>query len=68
LIAYSLGNFVFDQYAGVANASIILRVIFNRSGVVSYDYVPALIDNGLPHIITDKDVPAIGTLVAPLKR
>jgi poly-gamma-glutamate synthesis protein (capsule biosynthesis protein) len=65
LIAYSLGNFVFDQYAGVANASIILRVVLNRSGVQSYDYVPVLIDNGLPHIITDKDVPAIGTLVTP---
>ena len=26
LIAYSLGNFVFDQYRGIANASIILRV------------------------------------------
>jgi poly-gamma-glutamate capsule biosynthesis protein CapA/YwtB (metallophosphatase superfamily) len=67
LIAYSLGNFVFDQYAGVANASIILRVVLNRTGVQIYDYVPVLIDNGLPHIITDKDVPAIGTLVAPPK-
>jgi poly-gamma-glutamate capsule biosynthesis protein CapA/YwtB (metallophosphatase superfamily) len=68
LIAYSLGNFVFDQYFGTANATIILRVVLNRSGVQSYDYVPALIDNGLPHLITDKDVPAIGTLVAPPKK
>jgi len=67
LIAYSLGNFVFDQYAGIANASIILRVVMTRSGVQSYDYVPALIDHGLPHLITDKDVPAIGTLVASPK-
>ena len=67
LIAYSLGNFVFDQYAGIANATIILRVVLNRSGVQSYDYVPVLIDNGLPHLITAKDAPAIGTLVAPSK-
>ena len=67
LIAYSLGNFVFDQYAGVANATIILQVVLNRDGVQSYDYVPVLIDNGLPHLTTDKDVPAIGTLVAPPK-
>ena len=67
LIAYSLGNFVFDQYAGIANTSIILRVIMNRSGVQSYDYVPVLINNGLPQLTTDKDVPAIGTLVAPPK-
>jgi poly-gamma-glutamate synthesis protein (capsule biosynthesis protein) len=68
LIAYSLGNFVFDQYAGIANATIILRVVLNRSGVQSYDYVPVLIDNGLPKIITAKDAPAIGTLVAPPKQ
>jgi len=67
LIAYSLGNFVFDQYAGIANATIILRVVLNRLGVQSYDYVPVLIENGLPHVITDKDAPAIGTLVAPPK-
>jgi poly-gamma-glutamate synthesis protein (capsule biosynthesis protein) len=67
VIAYSLGNFVFDQYAGIADASIILRVVLNRSGVLRYDYIPVLIDKGLPHLITDKDVPAIGTLVAPPK-
>ena len=68
LIAYSLGNFVFDQYAGIANATIILRVILNRSGVQSYDYVPVLIDNGLPHLVAAKDIPlSIGTLVAPPK-
>ena len=66
LIAYSLGNFVFDQYAGVADATIILRVVLGREGVQSYDYVPALIENGLPHSITDDQVPAIGTLVAPV--
>jgi hypothetical protein len=29
--------------------------------------LPVLIDNGLPQIVTPKDVPAIGTLVAPPK-
>ena len=67
LIAYSLGNFVFDQYRGIANATIILRVILSRAGVQSYAYVPVLIENGLPHLITAQDAPAIGTLVAPPK-
>jgi len=67
LIAYSLGNFVFDQYFGPADATIILRVVLNRTGVQSYDYAPVLIDNGLPQLITDKDAPAIGTLIAPPK-
>lgn len=66
LIAYSLGNFVFDDYRGIANASIILRVNLTDAGVQSYDYVPVLIDNGLPHVITPDLAPAIGTLVAPL--
>jgi len=65
LIAYSLGNFVFDQYDGVANATILLRVLMTRNGVQEYDYVPALIEHGLPHVIQDDLVPAIGTLVAP---
>ena len=67
LIAYSLGNFVFDQYRGIANATIILRVILNHAGVQGYTYVPVLIENGLPHLITAQDAPAIGTLVAPPK-
>jgi poly-gamma-glutamate capsule biosynthesis protein CapA/YwtB (metallophosphatase superfamily) len=66
LIAYSLGNFVFDDYRGIANASIILQVTLNRSGFQSYEYVPVLIDNGLPHVITADLAPAIGTLVAPV--
>ena len=66
LIAYSLGNFVFDQYDGVANATILLRVLLTKSGVQSYDYIPALIEHGLPHVIPADQVPAIGTLVAPL--
>jgi poly-gamma-glutamate capsule biosynthesis protein CapA/YwtB (metallophosphatase superfamily) len=66
LIAYSLGNFVFDQYNGVANATLILRVGLNRGGVTGYDIVPALIENGLPHIINGEQVPAIGTLIAPV--
>ncbi len=65
LIAYSLGNFVFDQYDGVANATILLRVLLTRNGVQEYDYVPVLIEHGLPYVIQADLVPAIGTLVAP---
>lgn len=65
LIAYSLGNFVFDDYLGIANASIILQVTLDRNGIQSYTYVPVLIANGLPHVIPAEQVPAIGTLVAP---
>ena len=67
LIAYSLGNFVFDDFKGLENASIILRLVLDRSGVLSYDYVPVLIDNGLPRLAAEGEAPAIGTLVAPMK-
>jgi poly-gamma-glutamate capsule biosynthesis protein CapA/YwtB (metallophosphatase superfamily) len=67
LIAYSLGNFVFDNYFGITNATIILRVVLNRSGVVSHNYTPVLIENGLPVITPIENVRGIETLVAPTK-
>jgi len=66
LIAYSLGNFVFDEYLGIVNASIILRVLLTPAGVQSYDYVPVLIQNGLPVITTIDHARGIETLVAPV--
>ncbi len=65
LIAYSLGNFVMDDYLGIANATVILRVTLTPAGVQSYDYVPVLIENGLPRLAADGEAPAIGTMVAP---
>jgi poly-gamma-glutamate synthesis protein (capsule biosynthesis protein) len=66
LIAYSLGNFVFDNYRGISNATIILRVILTRQGVQSYDYIPVLIENGLPVLTSIDSARGIETLVAPL--
>ena len=66
LIAYSLGNFVFDDYQGIANATIILRVVLNRAGFQSYEWVPVLIKNGLPELTDVNSALAIGTMVAPL--
>ena len=65
LIAYSLGNFVFDDYLGIVNATIILRVVMTPAGVESYDWVPVLIENGLPRLAAEWEAPAIGTMVAP---
>jgi poly-gamma-glutamate capsule biosynthesis protein CapA/YwtB (metallophosphatase superfamily) len=66
LIAYSLGNFVMDDYQGIANATIILRVVLTPAGVQSYDWVPVLIENGLPRLAAEREAPVIGTLVAPM--
>jgi poly-gamma-glutamate capsule biosynthesis protein CapA/YwtB (metallophosphatase superfamily) len=66
LIAYSLGNFVFDDYLGIANETVILRVVLTSAGIQSYEWVPVWIENGLPKLTDIKNVPAIGTLVAPI--
>jgi poly-gamma-glutamate capsule biosynthesis protein CapA/YwtB (metallophosphatase superfamily) len=65
LIAFSLGNFVFEGYDGIANATVILHVVLAPAGVVNYDWIPVLIEDGLPCLSTDQEVPAIGTMVAP---
>jgi poly-gamma-glutamate synthesis protein (capsule biosynthesis protein) len=66
LIAYSLGNFVFDDYQGIANASIILRVVLTPAGFQSYEWIPVLIKNGLPKLTDLGNTLAIGTMVAPI--
>ena len=65
LITFSLGNFVFDDYKGISNASIILQVVLTKEGFQSYDYVPVVIENGLPGITKIDNAHGIETLVAP---
>ncbi len=48
LIAYSLGNFVFDGFWPPANDSAILLVEFTAAGVESHKLVPIRIVDGLP--------------------
>ncbi|MDW8227626.1 MAG: CapA family protein, partial [Anaerolineales bacterium] len=59
LIAYSLGNFVFDGYYGPENYSAILRLILNRNGLHAYDWFPVLIVNGLPQSAPPKQAEEI---------
>lgn len=66
LIAFSLGNFVFDNYLGIANSTIILHVVLTPAGVQSYNWIPVLIENGLPRLAAKYEVPSIATLVAPV--
>lgn len=50
LIAYSLGNFVFDGFEGAANETAILRVELDQDGIVSWELVPAEIVDGIPRL------------------
>lgn len=48
LIAYSLGNFVFDGFWDPANDSAILLVELTPAGIAAYELVPVTIVEGIP--------------------
>jgi poly-gamma-glutamate synthesis protein (capsule biosynthesis protein) len=50
VIAYSLGNFVFDGFRGAANESAILRVTLGRDGVRDLTWTPVVIQRGRPQL------------------
>ena len=66
LIAYSLGNFVFDDYLGIANNSINLHVVLTRTGYQSFDWIPVQIIDGLPEMTNLDNTLTISTMIAPL--
>jgi poly-gamma-glutamate synthesis protein (capsule biosynthesis protein) len=59
LIAYSLGNFVFDGFGFPANYSAIFRATISLHGVESYDWVPVVVSFGLPRLATENDAAEI---------
>ncbi|GBD24386.1 Capsule biosynthesis protein CapA [bacterium HR29] len=48
LVAFSLGNFVFDGFEGQANRSAVLRIVLDRRGVQEWKLVPVHIVDGVP--------------------
>jgi poly-gamma-glutamate synthesis protein (capsule biosynthesis protein) len=50
VIAWSLGNFVFDGFRGAANQTGILQVTLGREGVREVALLPAVIRGGKPVI------------------
>jgi len=59
LIAYSLGNFVFDGFGGAANESAIFAASLTPEGVASYEWVPVVVEGGLPRLATADEAPGI---------
>ncbi len=75
LIAYSLGNFVFDfdaaDYAqpGLPSAlSLILRVRLGPEGVLGYDFLPVIIDEaeGRPRLVAGEEARPVEERIARL--
>ena len=59
LIAYSLGNFVFDGFTGIANDSVILDVTLSATGVDSFRWIPVVVANGRPRLAVGDEIPRI---------
>jgi poly-gamma-glutamate synthesis protein (capsule biosynthesis protein) len=68
LIAYSLGNFVFDQrrYGAMTSNTAILRCTLNKRGVVSAEVVPVKIEKCRPRPATEEEAKTILTRLTTL--
>jgi poly-gamma-glutamate synthesis protein (capsule biosynthesis protein) len=66
LIAYSIGNFVFDDYVGRQNETAILDVTLTPKGVESVNWIPVQIENGLPRPATAQEAARIARQLAPM--
>lgn len=60
LIAYSLGNFVFDGFSGAANDSVILDVTLSAAGVESFHWLPVVVTStGRPRPAVGAEIPRV---------
>jgi poly-gamma-glutamate capsule biosynthesis protein CapA/YwtB (metallophosphatase superfamily) len=59
LIAYSIGNFVFDYFTGRMNDTAILDVTLSADGVESVDWIPVVIQRGFPRPAVGAEIPRI---------
>jgi poly-gamma-glutamate synthesis protein (capsule biosynthesis protein) len=59
LLVYSLGNFVFDGFSGLANDTAILAATLTPAGLESYAWVPAVVEQGLPRLATESEAARI---------
>jgi poly-gamma-glutamate synthesis protein (capsule biosynthesis protein) len=66
LIAYSLGNFVFDGFTLPENYSAIFAATLTQDGVGEYNWIPIVVEAELPRLATPDEAPKILELVEPL--
>jgi poly-gamma-glutamate synthesis protein (capsule biosynthesis protein) len=66
LIAYSLGNFVFDGFDGAGAESAILTLTLTRAGVEGYSWTPVVLREGRPQLAEGAQAEAILARLARL--
>jgi poly-gamma-glutamate capsule biosynthesis protein CapA/YwtB (metallophosphatase superfamily) len=59
VVAYSLGNFVFARFEGAPNDSAILDVTLTADGVASLEWLPIVIERGIPRPARGDEIPRI---------
>ncbi len=65
LFAYSLGNFVFDDFDMPENRSVILNLRVDRNGLLDYAWLPVVIVDGLPRPATAEQSAQILKMLEP---
>lgn len=55
VIAYSLGNFIFDQRQPKTTESVILQMKIKKGEIIFVDSIPIVIDNYVPRLASDKE-------------
>jgi poly-gamma-glutamate synthesis protein (capsule biosynthesis protein) len=59
LIVYNLGNFIFDGFAQPSNYSAIFSATLTPAGVSDYEFVPVMVDRGVPRAATAEEAAII---------
>ena len=65
-VAYSMGNFVFDQSRHMGNDSVIVDVMLSRAGVDSVRLIPVILANAFPRPAYGADAARIRRELAPV--
>jgi poly-gamma-glutamate synthesis protein (capsule biosynthesis protein) len=67
LIAYSLGNFVFDEFTAPEIYSAIFTATLTPEGIEAYNWVPVVVEpDGLPRLAAPDEAPGILERLQPL--
>jgi poly-gamma-glutamate synthesis protein (capsule biosynthesis protein) len=67
LIAYSLGNFVFEGFTFPENYSAIFTATVTPEGVGEYNWIPVVVEGGLPRLAAPEEAPGVLALVRPVE-
>jgi poly-gamma-glutamate capsule biosynthesis protein CapA/YwtB (metallophosphatase superfamily) len=66
VIAYSLGNFVFDEFGLPMNYSAIFSAKLTSGGVDSYEWIPVMIEDGFPRLAKPDEAEEVRQMVKPI--